>query len=93
MAMSIHRAWFATTLVVAPLFACASPLREFHIAEDHAPSDLGCPREKVTQYRHASLTFQGCGRWVRYHCMTSPGGSQCVAIATGEWQDLSRPAP
>ncbi len=56
---------------VAGMGACAGPFEMFAVAEAHAPTDLGCPKDQVSQFRHARYTFQGCGRYVVYHCMYS----------------------
>ena len=71
-------------------FGCG--VLEMHgVAAQHAPADLACPRERVSQLRHGSglatqPAFHGCGRYVVYHCMSTVGDSgetQCVPIASG----------
>jgi hypothetical protein len=57
--------------VIAGMVACAAPFEMYAAAEARAPADLGCPKDQVAQYHHARYTFQGCGRYVRYHCMWS----------------------
>ncbi len=56
---------------VAGMGACAGPFEMFAVAEAQAPADLGCPKDQVSQYRHAQYTFQGCGKYVVYRCLYS----------------------
>jgi len=58
---------------------------EYADARRQAPDELACPRDEVSQDHHSTYayTFQGCGRWVIYHCMSFDDRVQCGPIARG----------
>jgi hypothetical protein len=65
--------------------ACAHPFAEYAEAKRQAPDELACPRDEVSQDHHSTYayTFQGCGRWVIYRCMSFDDRVQCGPIARG----------
>jgi hypothetical protein len=82
-------------LLFFPAAGCTmfvAPFKMQHVAAQHAPADLGCPAEGVSQLHHASRlaaqpAFHGCGKYVVYHCMSLLSDldqTECVPIASGD---------
>jgi hypothetical protein len=66
-----------------------APFKMVEVASQHAPLDLGCPSQRVSQWRYGPRlstepAFHGCGRYVVYHCMSLVSDlseTECVPIA------------